>query len=94
MYILQSPRNEVARLHLELAPLPADDERDVRVGARGQQERERGARRTQGVLKERDKGPTTDGVGRNVRKALNLKKKILRYKTALVGPHRPDGKLI
>ena len=61
MYILQSPRNEVARLHLELAPLPADDERDVRVGARGQQERERGARRTQGVLKERDKGPTAEG---------------------------------
>ena len=60
MYFLQSPRNEVTRLHLELAPLPADDERDVRVGARGQQERERGARRTQGVLKERDKGPTAE----------------------------------
>ena len=61
MYILQSPRNEVARLHLELAPLPAYDERDVRMGARGQQERERGARRTQGDLKERDKCPRADG---------------------------------
>ena len=80
MYILQSPRNEVARLHLELAPLPADDERDVRVGARGQQERERGARRTQGVLKERDKGPTAEErLARNVRGALNLQINIKAY---------------
>ena len=80
MYILQSPRNEVARLHLELAPLPADDERDVRVGARGQQERERGARRTQGVLKERDKGPTAEGRCRQKREGmLNLQINIKAY---------------
>ena len=76
MYILQSPRNEVARLHLELAPLPADDERDVRVGARGQQERERGARRTQGVLKERVKGPAGDG---RCRHELNLQRNLEAY---------------
>ena len=67
MSILQSPRNEVARLHLELAPLPAHDERDVRVGAHGQQERERDARRTQVVLKKRDKGATAEGRCRQKR---------------------------